>query len=679
MRFLCTLPPDRSERRMVGVGRGEPAASHAPHTDIDCDATSGREYRDLRIFGLAWVLGRPRRGPGPASTLHEKVGERAIGHDAHSDDRLVKERHGRRGRRWARRVWARRVWATALDCAGGLGTRPHPAGRRGAAIANDWSLDAARHAVVWPTFEKRPGKAGRRVVAERLACLRGGASRKLVIENVAIWKVGVVHHPSHVCTVGRVGGSGWFGERGSGSRTRPRRHYRRFGDRVDHNKEAKPRLVRTRAQDARPKVHWCGRRRPAREIELDVRRRCHPASRALNDVVTIGGQGNSCFARNAGSPQRFEFWHWVGDQVLGLCFVVYLAQARESSQEIDALAGVTVEVGGGPSNHHHPTVVVSATRCTPPAGSAALQIRHLPGTRCSRRRCPRREGLLHTVPRRKHVPLPTGRVDHHVGAAVTRWRRLSVHRVWHRHHPLPRVLVATPKRGHHFRSISGILSSPRAKRAVAGREERALPNKIPLAILLPFRLPNRPWECHSCRWPLGEIDWVELSAVPCHQVLVVWVVQPCDTEDGFIAWCSRVHAVVDSIVGEFPVLRIVEHDRPERVSVVQHRDRSIKRPEGHWLDRWRQSLPVNEVPRDDVVPVVLAALVPDVVDAVLVRDATHVVDCFQFDRAISALCDVADDVVDREHGLFSVGLARQRIASNPSNEHQGQNSGSRSV
>ena len=56
---------------------------------------------------------------------------------------------------------------------------------------------------------------------------------------------------------------------------------------------------------------------------------------------------------------------------------------------------------------------------------------------------------------------------------------------------------------------------------------------------------------------------------------------------------------------------------------------------------------------------VLAALVPHVVQTLVKSDATAVVDGFQRDVAAAALGDVADNMEYREHWLLGVGLARQ--------------------
>jgi len=51
---------------------------------------------------------------------------------------------------------------------------------------------------------------------------------------------------------------------------------------------------------------------------------------------------------------------------------------------------------------------------------------------------------------------------------------------------------------------------------------------------------------------------------------------------------------------------------------------------------------------------------PDVPDALVERDTGAIVDGLELDAAVKVLCDVADDVEDREHRLLGVGLTRQR-------------------
>ena len=65
-------------------------------------------------------------------------------------------------------------------------------------------------------------------------------------------------------------------------------------------------------------------------------------------------------------------------------------------------------------------------------------------------------------------------------------------------------------------------------------------------------------------------------------------------------------------------------------------------------------------PHTYMIPVVLAALMPDVVQALVEGHARAVVDRLQLDAAVGGLGDVADDVEDREHRLLGVGLTRQR-------------------
>ena len=57
--------------------------------------------------------------------------------------------------------------------------------------------------------------------------------------------------------------------------------------------------------------------------------------------------------------------------------------------------------------------------------------------------------------------------------------------------------------------------------------------------------------------------------------------------------------------------------------------------------------------------VILTALMPHVVQALVKSDANAVVDGFEGNVATAALGDVADNVEYREHWLLGVGLARQ--------------------
>ena len=49
-----------------------------------------------------------------------------------------------------------------------------------------------------------------------------------------------------------------------------------------------------------------------------------------------------------------------------------------------------------------------------------------------------------------------------------------------------------------------------------------------------------------------------------------------------------------------------------------HGNGAIPRPCRHWLDWRRESLPVHQVLADNVVPVALAALMPDMPDSLVV-------------------------------------------------------------
>ena len=69
---------------------------------------------------------------------------------------------------------------------------------------------------------------------------------------------------------------------------------------------------------------------------------------------------------------------------------------------------------------------------------------------------------------------------------------------------------------------------------------------------------------------------------------------------------------------------------------------------------------MDQVLRHDVVEVILAALVEDVVQTAVVRDAAAVVDAFKLDAAVVVGGDVSDDVEDGEHRLLVVGLASER-------------------
>ena len=78
------------------------------------------------------------------------------------------------------------------------------------------------------------------------------------------------------------------------------------------------------------------------------------------------------------------------------------------------------------------------------------------------------------------------------------------------------------------------------------------------------------------------------------------------------------------------------------------------------LYRWWEALPVHEVLRDHVVPVRLAALVPDVPDALVECHTRAIVDGLERDALVRVLGHVPDDVEGRQHRLLVVGLARQR-------------------
>ena len=70
-------------------------------------------------------------------------------------------------------------------------------------------------------------------------------------------------------------------------------------------------------------------------------------------------------------------------------------------------------------------------------------------------------------------------------------------------------------------------------------------------------------------------------------------------------------------------------------------------------------MPVDEVSGDHVIPVVLTALMPNVVNAVrAVRDAAGVVDGLEAEGAVSILCHVADDL--RERKVFD-SICRKKV------------------
>ena len=71
------------------------------------------------------------------------------------------------------------------------------------------------------------------------------------------------------------------------------------------------------------------------------------------------------------------------------------------------------------------------------------------------------------------------------------------------------------------------------------------------------------------------------------------------------------------------------------------------------------AFPVDEVGRDDVVPVVLAALVEDVPHATPLEDAVHVVDVLKLQptRERRVHGDAADDVEDWDQWVEPKGLA----------------------
>lgn len=55
---------------------------------------------------------------------------------------------------------------------------------------------------------------------------------------------------------------------------------------------------------------------------------------------------------------------------------------------------------------------------------------------------------------------------------------------------------------------------------------------------------------------------------------------------------------------------------------------------------------MDEVLADDVVPVALAALMPDMPDALVKGDTAAVIDGLELDAVVGVLGDVADDVED---------------------------------
>ena len=97
---------------------------------------------------------------------------------------------------------------------------------------------------------------------------------------------------------------------------------------------------------------------------------------------------------------------------------------------------------------------------------------------------------------------------------------------------------------------------------------------------------------------------VEFGARPFYQVFVLRVVKARDAEDRLIERHGEVAGVVGEVVLS-AILRVVDHDGAERIGVVEHGDRPVPRLERDRLDRRGEALPVDEVSRDDVVPVVL--------------------------------------------------------------------------
>ena len=95
-----------------------------------------------------------------------------------------------------------------------------------------------------------------------------------------------------------------------------------------------------------------------------------------------------------------------------------------------------------------------------------------------------------------------------------------------------------------------------------------------------------------------KLDWVVFGSHPLVQVFVIRVDQSCHTKDG---------AVTQVVVVKFAILRIVED---ERTTVRRREDGygAVPRLGCHGLDWRRQPLPMNEVLRYDMIPMVLAAL-----------------------------------------------------------------------
>lgn len=75
---------------------------------------------------------------------------------------------------------------------------------------------------------------------------------------------------------------------------------------------------------------------------------------------------------------------------------------------------------------------------------------------------------------------------------------------------------------------------------------------------------------------------------------------------------------------------------------------------------------MDKVLGDDMIPVILAALVPRMVYPLIVSQARAVVDSLELDAPVGVLSDVSNDVESGEHGLLGVGLTGQWLRIQPS-------------
>ena len=121
--------------------------------------------------------------------------------------------------------------------------------------------------------------------------------------------------------------------------------------------------------------------------------------------------------------------------------------------------------------------------------------------------------------------------------------------------------------------------------------------------------------------------WVIVDTGPNVEILVLGVSQAGDTEDGAI---ERGGEVARRPGAQLAVLCVVKN-YGTTILGRKHGNRAVPCLIGEGLDWGREALEVNQILGNDVIPVVLAALVPNVIDAFIVGNATAIIDWFQFD------------------------------------------------